>query len=52
MNIIQFSEDEDLLDLRYDHVFKAVFARNSQASKFALSDLISALIGGQVMHAA
>jgi predicted transposase/invertase (TIGR01784 family) len=45
MSIIQFSEAEELLDLRYDHVFKAVFARNSKASRIALSDLISALIG-------
>jgi hypothetical protein len=28
MNIIQFSEDEELLDLRYDHVFKG--ARNAR----------------------
>jgi predicted transposase/invertase (TIGR01784 family) len=45
MNIIQFSEADELLDIRYDHVFKAVFTRNSQTSKMAPSDLISALIG-------
>jgi predicted transposase/invertase (TIGR01784 family) len=45
MNIIQFSKDDELLDLRYDHVFKAVFTRESEASRIALSDLISALIG-------
>jgi hypothetical protein len=44
MNIIQFSEADELLDIRYDFVFKAVFTRNSEASKMALSDLISALI--------
>jgi predicted transposase/invertase (TIGR01784 family) len=48
MNNIQFSEDEEVLDIRYDHVFKAVFARDSEASRFALSDLISALIGRAV----
>ena len=45
MNIIQFSEADELLDLRYDHVFKAVFTRDSEASRMALSDLISNLIG-------
>ncbi|MDR0474334.1 MAG: Rpn family recombination-promoting nuclease/putative transposase [Treponema sp.] len=48
MDIIQFSESDELLDIRYDFVFKAVFTRNSEASKMALSDLISALIGKPV----
>jgi predicted transposase/invertase (TIGR01784 family) len=44
MEIIQFSEADDPLDIRYDFVFKAVFTRNSEASNAALSDLISAFI--------
>ena len=49
MNTIQFSEADELLDLRYDHVFKAVFTRDSEASRMALSDLISNLIGRVVI---
>ena len=45
---IQFKESDELLDIRYDNVFKAVFARNSQASRGALSRLISALIGRDI----
>ena len=44
-NLIQFSEADLLLDLRFDQVFKAVFTRNSRVSRKALSDLISDLIG-------
>ena len=45
---IQFSDTDDLLDIRYDNVFKAVFTKDTPASKAALSDLISALIGHKV----
>ena len=45
---IQFFETEDLIDIRYDNVFKAVFTRNTQASQSALSKLISALIDREV----
>ena len=48
MSAIQFSEADQLLDLRYDFAFKAVFTRNSVESKKALSDLISDLIGRTV----
>jgi len=41
---IQFSNDDELLDIRHDHSFKAVFTRNTPASQGALSDLISTLI--------
>ena len=44
MKKIYFDETEDILDIRYDNVFKAVFARDNQTSKGALSKLISALI--------
>ena len=46
--IIQFNDTEELLDIRYDHIFKAVFARNTPASQGALSDLISTLIDRRV----
>jgi len=45
---IQFLETDDLIDIRYDNVFKAVFTRNTQVSKSALSKLISALIDRKV----
>ena len=41
---IQFYGHEELLDIRYDHIFKAVFTRDTPASKGALSDLISTFI--------
>jgi len=34
-----------ILDIRYDAVFKAVFTRNTEKSRLALSDLISSFIG-------
>jgi len=46
---IYFEETDDLIDIRYDNVFKAVFTRNTLASKGALSKLISALIGKEVI---
>ena len=45
---IRFGENEELLDIRYDHIFKAVFTKNTPASKGALSDLISTLIERRV----
>jgi len=45
---IQFLETEDLIDIRYDNVFKAVFTRNSKSSQGALSRFISALIDRKV----
>ena len=41
---VQLSEYDDPLDIRYDHIFKAVFTRETTASRGALSTLISALI--------
>ncbi|WP_461257427.1 PD-(D/E)XK nuclease family transposase, partial [Treponema sp. R80B11-R83G3] len=40
-----FRDGERILDIRYDHVFKAVFTKDTSASRGALSALISALIG-------
>jgi hypothetical protein len=37
---IQFSETDELLDISYDHIFKAVFTKDTPASKGALSGLI------------
>ena len=39
-----FGEDDDLVDIRKDYVFKAVFARDTPESMGALSKLVSALI--------
>jgi len=44
-----FKETDDLIDIRYDNVFKAVFTRNTPDSIGALSNLISAFIGHEVM---
>jgi len=40
-----FRDGERILDIRYDPVFKAVFTKDTSASRTALSDLISTLIG-------
>jgi len=49
MKRIQFTEDDDLIDICYDIVFKAVFARNTPESQGALSKLVSALIDREVL---
>ena len=49
MEKMQFLESDDLIDIRYDNVFKAVFARNTPASQGALSSLISALVGRELL---
>ena len=46
---IYFDETDDIIDIRYDKVFKAVFTGNSKTSKRALSKLISAIIGQEVI---
>ena len=45
---IQFGDTDDLIDICYDNVFKAVFTKSIPTSQKALSSLISALIGRQV----
>jgi hypothetical protein len=42
---VYFTENDDLIDIRHDNVFKAVFTKNIPASQYALADLVSALIG-------
>ena len=51
MPTIYLSRDDDLIDICRDNVFKAVFTRNTPASKGALSELISALIKRKVFVA-
>lgn len=41
---IQFSDTDELLDIRYDNVFKAVFTKDTPESRKSLSGLVSALI--------
>ena len=41
---MQFSETDDIVDIRYDNVFKAVFTKGTPQSQGALSRLISTLI--------
>jgi len=43
-----FKDEARILDIRYDPVFKAVFTKDTEKSRFALSDLISSLIGRTV----
>jgi predicted transposase/invertase (TIGR01784 family) len=45
---IYFTENDDLIDIRRDNVFKAVFTKSIPASKGALGKLVSALIGREV----
>jgi len=45
---IRFSDTEDLIDICMDNVFKAVFTKDTPASKTALSRLVSAIIGRDV----
>ena len=45
---IHFEETDDLIDICMDNVFKAVFTRDTPASRIALSKLISALISREV----
>jgi predicted transposase/invertase (TIGR01784 family) len=45
---IYFTENDDLLDIRNDNVFKAVFTKDMPESKKALGRLVSALIGREV----
>jgi len=45
---MKFSESADLIDIRYDNVFKAVFTRNTPQSLGALSKLISSLINRDI----
>jgi predicted transposase/invertase (TIGR01784 family) len=44
-----FGDGVQVLDIRYDPVFKAVFTKDTAKSRGALSDLISALIGRVVV---
>ena len=46
---IHFDDTDELLDIRYDNIFKAVFTKDTPASKGALSGLISALIRRRVI---
>jgi predicted transposase/invertase (TIGR01784 family) len=43
-----FEDNDDILDIRKDNVFKAVFAKDTPESAQALSRLVSALIGKNV----
>jgi hypothetical protein len=42
MIMMQFTQHDDLLDIRYDNVFKAVFTKETPESRKALSYLVSA----------
>ena len=48
MRKIHFKDDDDLIDIRLDNVFKAVFTRDTRLSNAALSKLVSALIGREL----
>ena len=47
--VLQLGDNDNPPDIRYDHIFKAVFTRDSPCSKGALSALISALIHRKVI---
>jgi predicted transposase/invertase (TIGR01784 family) len=44
MTKLHFTDTDDLLDIRYDNVFKAVFTKETPESRKALSSLISAFV--------
>jgi hypothetical protein len=46
--MIKISENDDVIDICMDNVFKAVFTKNIPESKGALSKLLSAVIGFEV----
>ena len=48
MSNIFFDESDDIIDIRIDKVFKAVFTRDTPASLGALSGLISAFISRKI----
>ena len=48
MENIFFQDDDDPIDIRIDGAFKAVFAGESQESRGALSNLVSALVGREL----
>jgi hypothetical protein len=50
MNPLQFEESDDLIDICYDNVFKAVFTKNTPESHGALEQLLSALIGRPLLY--
>jgi predicted transposase/invertase (TIGR01784 family) len=45
---IFFTENDDLIDIRRDNVFKAVFTKNMPESRAALGKLVSALVGREL----
>jgi predicted transposase/invertase (TIGR01784 family) len=45
---MRFNDTDDLIDIRYDNVFKAVFTRSTDTSRGALSRLVSVLIDRKV----
>ena len=46
---IQFSPEVDILDMRYDNVFKAIFTKNTPKARIALGTLISAAINVDIL---
>jgi len=42
---IYFDYEDDIIDPCWDSVFKAIFTRDTPESRFALEDLLSAIIG-------
>ena len=45
---VRFEESEDIIDICMDSVFKAVFTKDTPASRGALSRLVSAIIGREL----
>jgi len=45
---IHFKENDELLDIRFDNVFKAVFTKETPESRGALSNLVSAFIDRKI----
>ena len=48
MGTIRFAEEDDIIDICYDNVFKAVFTKGTPESRGALNKLLEALLGRHV----
>jgi hypothetical protein len=45
MNFVFFADEDDIINIAYDNVFKATFTKNTPASRGALRKFLSAIIG-------
>jgi predicted transposase/invertase (TIGR01784 family) len=49
MNVVQFSPDDDIIEIRHDNVFKAIFTKRTPESMGALQRLLSVILGREII---